>query len=107
VDSATHFISEELSVRQYQMYVLGNKLFIFPNHVRYETYSNEWYYGIIFIFEGEGNPSFGKDARYDVVHHYHMDWERLIINDKEGWKDIPFHEGTFRFLPDEIKVLKL
>jgi hypothetical protein len=48
-----------------------------------------------------------KDARYDIVHHYHMDWERLIINNKEGWKDLPFHKGTYRFLPNTIEVIEL
>ncbi len=107
MDLATHFVKEEVSVRQYQMYVLGKHLFIFDSNMKYETYQNEWYYGIIFFIDGEGDGLIYKDARYDVVHHYHMDWERLIINTKEGWKDLPFHEGTFRFLPDQVKVLEL
>ena len=107
MDLATHFVKEEVNVRQYQMYVLGKHLFLFDSDIRYETYQNEWYYGIIFLFDGEGDGFYHKDAKYDVVHHYHMDWERLIINDKDGWKDLPFHKGTFRFLPDRIKVLEL
>lgn len=99
--------SEKTSVRQYQTYVLGNKLFVFGTDVKFELYKNEWYYGIIFIRENEGDGLLSKDARYDVVHHYHMDWERLIINTKDGWKDLPFHQGTYRFLPDGIEVLEL
>lgn len=99
---------EKPSVKQYEIYTLGKNLFIFDSSiVKYELYKNEWYYGIIFILENQGNGIFGPHARYDVVHHYHMDWERLVINDKEGWKDLPFHEGTFRFLPEGVKVLRL
>ncbi len=99
--------SEEVIVRQYNTYVLGKKLFIFDSDIKYETYSNKWYYGIIFLMPCEGDSLFCKDERYDVVHHYHMEWERLIINTKDGWKDLPFHKGTYRFLPDQVKVLEL
>lgn len=99
--------SEETNVQHYQTYVLGNKLFVFDLDMKFELYQNEWYYGIIFLVENQGDGLCYKDARYDVVHHYHMDWERLIINNKEGWKDLPFHQGTYRFLPDSIKVLEL
>jgi len=102
-----HFVREEVSARTYQMYVLGKHLFIFDNDIRYETYKNESYYGIIFFIDNEGDGLIYKDARYDVVHHYHMEWERLIINEKSGWKDLPFHPGTYRFLPDKIKVIDL
>lgn len=95
------------SVQQYEMYTLGKKLFVFDPKIKFETYQNKWYYGIIFIIPGEGDGILSKDARYDVVHHYHMDWERLIINTKEGWKDLPFHAGTYRFLPDGVKVIEL
>ena len=106
MDLSIQFL-EEINVRLYNTYVIGNKLFIFNPEIRYETYQNEWYYGIIFFIEGEGDDLICKDGRYDVVHHYHMDWERLLINNKDGWKDLPFHNGTFRFLPDQIKVLEL
>lgn len=89
------------------MHVIGNNLFMFDSNIKFETYKNEWYYGIIFYIDGQGDGLMCKDARYDIVHHYHMDWERLIINDKQGWKDIPFHEGTFHFLPEQIKVLRI
>jgi hypothetical protein len=98
---------EKAPVKRYEMYTLGNKLFIFDSSIRIETYQNKWYYGIIFFFPNEGDGLISKDGRYDVVHHYHMDWERLLINNKDGVKDLPFHSGTFRFLPDEIKVLEL
>lgn len=98
---------EEIKVRHYQTYVLGKKLFVFSLDTKFELYQNKWYYGIIFFVENEGDGLLSKNAKYDVVHHYHMDWERLIINNKEGWKDLPFHQGTYRFLPDGIKVLEL
>lgn len=107
MDSSTQNL-EEATVKQYDVYVLDKHLFVFDSSIiKYETYQCKWYYGIIFYIENEGDGLISKHARYDVVHHYHMDWERLIINDKEGWKDLPFHCGTFRFLPDEIKVLEL
>jgi len=86
---------------------MGNKLFIYHPSLKVETYQNQWYYGIIFFIKNEGDGLISKDARYDVVHHYHMDWERLIINSKSGWMDLPFHAGTYRFLPDQVKVLEL
>lgn len=101
------FTCEGIDTNQYQVYVLGTKLFIYDSSIKIETYQNEWYYGIIFIIENEGDGLISKHARYDIVHHYHMGWERLIINNKEGWKDLPFHAGTFRFLPEQIKVLEL
>lgn len=96
-----------LAQSQHKIYVLGKKLFIFDNDLKYETYQNEWYYGIIFLIPNEGDGLISTDARYDVVHHYHMDWERLIINTKEGFKDLPFHAGTYRFLPRGVQVLEL
>lgn len=65
------------------------------NEIEHETYKNDSYYGIIF-----------KDAKgkYDLVHHY-FDWTRMIVNYPDGsYKDLPFHEGTFRFLPESIKI---
>lgn len=86
---------------------LHNKLFVFDDSIKYETYENQWYYGIIFIVEDGGDGLCHKHSKYDIVHHYHMDWERLIINNKEGVRDLPFHGGTYRFLPDGIKVIEL
>lgn len=107
MELATQY-SKEISVKQYEMYVLDKHLFIFDSRlIKYETYQCKWYYGIIFLVENEGDGLISKYGRYDVVHHYHMDWERLIINNKEGWLDLPFHKGTFRFLPKEIEVLEL
>jgi len=97
---------ESLSV-EYQIYALGKKLIMFESHVRYETYQNKWYYGIIFFTDNEGDGLLHKDGRYDIIHHHHMDWERLIINNKQGWKDLPFHPGTYRFLPDSIRILDI
>lgn len=98
---------EKPSVKSYSIYTMANKLFLYDNHIKIETYSNEWYYGIIFMVEEEEDIFFKGPARYDVVHHYHMDWERLLINNKQGCKDLPFHQGTYRFLPEGIQVLEL
>lgn len=88
-------------------YRLGNKLFVFDLDQKIETYQNEWYYGIIFVVEDGGDGYLRTKSTYDVVHHYHMGWERLNIANKEGVKDLPFHQGTYRFLPDNIKVVEL
>lgn len=65
------------------------------NEIEHETYKNDSYYGIIFK-DGE--------AKYDLVHHY-FDWTRMIVNYHDGsYKDMPFHEGTFRFLPNCVKI---
>lgn len=88
-------------------YALGNHIFIFDSNLKYETYECEFYHGIIFIIENEGDGVLSKDARYDVVYHPNINWERLIINNRSGVKDVPFHEGTFHLLPEGIKVIKL
>jgi hypothetical protein len=98
---------EKVTVSQHETYVLGHKLFLFDISIKFETYQNDWYYGIIFIIENEGDGLMSPHARYDVVHHYHMDWERLIINNKGGWKDVPFYHGTFDMLPEGVKVIEL
>lgn len=66
-----------------------------PNDIEYETYDESSYHGIIFK---------DSEARYDLIHHK-FDWDRMIVNYKDGsYKDLPFHEGTFRFLPACIKI---
>ena len=108
MDQSTQYLEENLeNVRLYNTYVLGKKLFIFPVTMKFETYQNKWYYGITFIIEGDGDGVINKDGKYDVVHHYHMEWERMNISNRKGWIDMPFHAGTYRFLPDEVKVLEL
>lgn len=63
--------------------------------IEYETYDDPSYYGIVFK---------DKEAKYDLVHH-RFDWTRMVINYSDGsYKDLPFHEGTFRFLPSCVKV---
>jgi len=76
---------------------IGNFLILFKN-IQYETYDDPSYYGVIF-----------KDdkAKYDIIHH-RFDWTRLIVNYINGsWQDLPFHEGTFRFLPECVKVERI
>ena len=94
------------SSKQYITYAMGNKLFMFPTSLKYETYSNNSYCGITFIIPGGGNGYTCKDGKYDVVSH-HFGWERLIISDKCGHKDVPFHKGTFGMLPEGVEVLEL
>lgn len=88
-------------------YKIGNKLFIFKNNLQFEIYTNDWYNSIIFTIKDGINTVFNEDSKYTVVHHYHIGWERLIINNKDGHKDLPFHHGTYRFLPPEIKIIEL
>lgn len=87
-----------LEQKLYKIYVLDRYQLIFDNDIEHETYECKWYYGIIFHI-GEG--------RWDVIHNIHMG-NRLLISEHPYWlKDIPFHKGTFNFLPDGIKVLDL
>lgn len=66
--------------------------------ISHKTYNEESYYGV--IFEDD-------EAKYDIIHH-RFDWTRMIVNYKDGsYKDLPFHEGTFRFLPDYVKVERI
>jgi hypothetical protein len=66
--------------------------------IEHETYDDKCYYGIIFK---------DQEAKYDLIHH-RIDWTRMIVNYKDGsYKDLPFHEGTFRFLPDCVKVERI
>lgn len=66
--------------------------------IEHETYDEPSYYGIIFK---------DSEAKYDLIHH-RIDWTRMIVNYKdESYKDLPFHEGTFRFLPDCVKVERI
>ncbi len=66
-----------------------------PDDFTHETYDDPSYYGIILN---------DNEAKYDLIHH-RFDWTRMIVNYHDGsYKDLPFHEGTFRFLPEGVKV---
>lgn len=50
--------------------------------------------------------SFTKgEERYQLIHNFHMG-NRLLINNLEENKDIPFKEETFHLLPEDIKVVE-
>lgn len=87
--------SENPNVKHFK---LDFYLLSFDKDMKHETYDEPWYYGIIF-YDSEG-------GKYDVIQNYLLG-SRLIINNKDGWKDIPFKEATFSFLPPgvEAKVL--
>lgn len=80
-------------------FTLGNFMVSFDETViEHETYDIPCYYGIIFR---------DREAKYDLIHH-RIDWTRMVVNYKDGsYKDLPFHEGTFRFLPDCVKVERI
>jgi hypothetical protein len=78
---------------------LDNYLITYDHTFKTETYSCQWYYGIIFWDD--------QDNKYDVIHNYYLG-NRLIINPKAGgFSDIPFKPATFGFLPDGIEVTEL
>ncbi len=82
----------------YNIYVLDNYLITYPIDMEVETYSEKWYYGIIFRT---------AEGKFDVVHNYALG-NRLIINKNDGsWSDIPFKPATFGFLPDDVKTIEI
>jgi len=70
------------------------------DQIRFETYDESSYYGIFLKV---------NDNIYDLIHHK-FDWDRLVItygNPPPGhalYRDLPFHSGTFHFLPDGIEI---
>jgi hypothetical protein len=86
---------QDLENAQFKEFTLDQYLLTFDSNIRYETYNEKWYYGIIF-YDSDG-------GKYDVIHNYALG-NRLLINNKDGWKDIPFKEATFGFLPDGVQV---
>lgn len=74
---------------------LGDFIINLNDDVKYERYHDKHYDGIIFYDKDGG--------KYDVVNNYLMGY-RLIINNHEGFKDIPFRESTFCFLPAGVEV---
>lgn len=74
--------------------------------MKYEKYSCEWYHGIIFYIPDDGNILTGDYGRYDVIHNIYMG-NRILISNKEGWKDIPFKKATFGFLPPGVEAIEI
>lgn len=67
----------------------------FNSDIKYEKYSCEWYYGIIFWI---------NEIKYDLIHNKLMG-NRLLINEPSGkWQDVPLKLETFWLLPSEIKI---
>jgi len=73
----------------------GKFIFKFPCTLKVEANTNEYYSTLAFI-KGEN--------KWEVVNNFAMGY-RLIINEPYfSWKDMPFHSGTYNFLPEEIIV---
>jgi hypothetical protein len=88
---------EEIDAEKYNVYILDNYLLKFDIDVKFETYSCKCYYGIIFHV---------NNGRYDVIHNFNMG-NRLLINNDDGWKDIPFKKSTFGFLPPGVEAIEI
>lgn len=94
--------------KKYNTYTIGKHLIIYNSEVlTCEFYECNSYYGIIFKVIDDGDNIISKDGKYDIVYHFNLDWIRLVINNKCGSFDLPFHEGTFRFLPPGVEVLNI
>lgn len=75
------------------LYVLS-----FPDDLAHSTFECPDYYGVRFLIEG---------VTYDVLCNKHMG-ERINISEGLGClRDMPFHLGTARFLPDCITTEKI
>ncbi len=83
-----------------------DKFLILIKNVKYERYDSEWYYGIKFCVEDDGNCIDPKFGYYDLIHNYKLG-TRLLISNKMGWKDVPFYNQTFHMLPAGVEVLDL
>lgn len=66
--------------------------------VSFARYENTCYQGIIF--------SLKNGDVYDICHNKHLGL-RLLIKNYGGYKDIPFKESSFEFLPKEIRAVVL
>lgn len=78
----------------------------FDETVKHETYSCEWYYGIIFYVYNDNNYLNEGCSRYDIVHNIYLG-NRILIYDSEGCRDIPFKKATFGLLPLCVRAIEL
>ena len=93
-------------MKQYNTYTLDEHILImFDPSMKYETYKCEWYHGIIFYIPGESNI-INSEGRYDIIHNNHLG-NRILINNSEGWRDIPFKKATFGFLPPGVEAIEI
>lgn len=94
-------------MNEYITYTLDeHTLLIFSPDMKYEIYSCNSYHGIIFHIPEKDNQIFGSEGHYDIMHNNILG-NRLLINNFEGWKDIPFKQSTFELLPFGIEVIEL
>lgn len=80
----------------------------YPSNLDTEIFEDKWYYGIIFTI---------GDIRYELIHNYAMDTERLIISQRGKYvilpdhyllsRDIPFKLSTFNCLPEGITAKEI
>jgi hypothetical protein len=78
-----------------KFYTLNKFTIEYPEDMDASTYDDSGCCGIIFHHD---------KFTYNIVHNK-IDWDRLFINGDDGSvRDLPFHEGTWRFLPSCIKV---
>jgi len=99
------------SAKQYNTYTLDEHiLLMFDPQIKHEVYECQWYHGIIFLIPGDSNDTFysvyGDYGRYDVIHNRYLG-NRILINNSEGWKDIPFKKATFGFLPPGVEAIEI
>lgn len=92
---------------EYEAYTLNhNTIIMFDTFIKHEKYSCEWYCGIIFYIPNDGNIITGNYGIYDVVNNKYMG-NRILVSNKDGWKDIPFKKTTFHFLPPGVRAIEL
>jgi hypothetical protein len=68
---------------------IDNYKLTFNNDVKYKLFENNQYYGVSFI-DGED--------KYEILHNKDLG-NRLLINKKYYWHDIPLKKETFGLLP--------
>lgn len=68
----------------------------FPAGIICRAYNDNYHSGIQFEYDGD---------RYDLVHNKEVNWNRLMVNRKDGsWGDYPFRKEAFHLLPTDIIV---
>lgn len=64
--------------------------------IEYKTYEEDYCRGITFVVD---------DWTYHLVFNYAMGARLLMTSKAFHWKDIPFKEDTFDFLPPGVKAM--
>lgn len=74
---------------------IGGFRLTFPKDLEIETYECPDYRGVSFHVNG---------VKFDVLDNVALG-PRILISEGLGWlRDMPFHAGTARFLPDVVRV---